>query len=139
MADGRRDLLALVPLLQCSEFEVQLIASRLIKSGLIELRDPRQTMLRMHALSTSADARPPSDTRVALMDNMALDMLIGAGRHPLARPQIQVLTLADHAAELPVEGRPDLGDRLLLSEAILARLALQRDATVHVRLIEDTL
>jgi hypothetical protein len=36
-----------------------------------------------------------------------------------------------------VEGRPDLADRLLLSEVVMARLGVPRNTTVFVRLLDD--
>jgi len=45
------------------------MANRLIKAGLIDLVDPRQSMIRMVAMPTSLDLRPPTDPAVALMDD----------------------------------------------------------------------
>lgn len=137
LADGRRDLWTLARLLGGDEFAVQLVANRLVKNGLIELQDPRPGMLRMLAMSTSQDLHPPRDPWTAVMDDLALDVLLKLGRGRAVQARVLVLTAEDHALEIPVEGRPDLADRLLLSEVVLARLNLRRNTLVHVRLVDN--
>jgi Domain of unknown function (DUF4388) len=139
LVDGRRDLAAIGAQLKQEDFAVRLIANRLVKNHLIDLRDPRQTMLRMTAMPTSLDLRPPADPLLALMDDLTLDMLLANHRDRVARARarVQVLTGDDRSLVLPVEGRPDLADRLLLSEVVLARLGVPRNTTVHVRLLDD--
>jgi hypothetical protein len=96
-------------------------------------------MLRMTAMPTSLDLRPPADPLLALMDDLTLDMLLANHRDRVARARarVQVLTGDDRSLVLAVEGRPDLADRLLLSEVVMARLGVPRNATVHVRLLDD--
>jgi Domain of unknown function (DUF4388) len=139
LVDGRRDLAAIGAQLNQEDFAVRLIANRLVKNHLIDLRDPRQTMLRMTAMPTSLDLRPPADPLLALMDDLTLDMLLANHRDRVARARarVQVLTGDDRSLVLAVEGRPDLADRLLLSEVVMARLGVPRNATVHVRLLDD--
>jgi hypothetical protein len=137
LVDGRRDLRTLAPQLGLDQIGMQRMAHRLRKAGLIELLDPRLSMIRMVAMPTSQDLRPPADPMAALMDDLALDMLCGSGRNPQLPARAEVLTAADQTAVVQVMGRPDLADRLLLSDALLARLGLQRNAIVHLRLMDD--
>jgi hypothetical protein len=137
LVDGRRDLRRLAPQLGLDEIGMQRMAHRLRKAGLIELLDPRLSMIRMVAMPTSQDLRPPSDPMAALMDDLALDMLCGSGRDRQAPARAEVLTAGDQTAVVQVTGRPDLADRLLLSDALMARLRLQRNAIVHLRLMDD--
>ncbi|HMA36140.1 MAG TPA: DUF4388 domain-containing protein [Chloroflexia bacterium] len=139
LVDGHRNLRTLATQLQRSDFDVQLMASRLVKNQLIELVDPRLTMLRMVALPNSQELRPPADPLTALMDDLTLDMMLKNNRDRLARARVraEVLTPDDKSVILQIEGRPDLADRLLLSEVVMARLELERNALVHLRLIES--
>lgn len=137
LVDGRRDLRALAAQLDRPDFDVRLIATRLIKNHLIELADPRGSMLRMTVLPIILDRRPPGDPLIALMDDMTLDVLLKNDRDRLARARAEVLTADNQSVLLHVEGRPDLADRLLLSEVVLTRLQLQRNALVHVRIMDE--
>lgn len=137
LVDGRRDLETIRTILGRDAFDVRLLAHRLVKSGLIELLDPRLSMIRMVVLPIEQDLRPPQDPETALMDDLALDMLSKGRWAPRALARAQVLTADDVAAVLRVEGRPDLADRLLLSEVMMARLGLERNMLVHLRVLDE--
>jgi hypothetical protein len=79
--------------------------------------------------------RPPGDPMIALMDDLALDLLVKG--QPRRRVQIRVLTTRDRTELLTVEGRPDLADWLLLSTAAMARLQVARNDYIHVTLLDD--
>ena len=72
--------------------------NRLVKSRLIDLLDPAPEMMRMTAMPTSLDLRPPADPLMALMDDLTLDMLLGndATGWP-GRGRAEVLTADDQA------------------------------------------
>ena len=106
LVDGRRDLRMLAPQLGLNEIGMQRMAHRLRKAGLIELLDPRLSMIRMVAMPTSQDLRPPTDPVAALMDDLALDMLCGSGRNRHAAARAEVLTAEDQTAVVQVTGRP---------------------------------
>ncbi|MGI8586662.1 MAG: DUF4388 domain-containing protein [Chloroflexia bacterium] len=135
LVDGRRDLRALAAELGRDEFGIRLLAARLIKERLIELVDPRLSMLRLVALPASMDPHPPDDPMTALMDESALNMLLNGRTGP---PQAEVLTADDRSAVVHIEGRPDLSNSLLLSEEVITRLDAERNRLVHLRLIDET-
>jgi hypothetical protein len=137
LVDGKHDLTTLAAGLNKEDFDVRLMANRLIKAGLIDLVDPRQTMIRMVAMPTSLDLRPPTDPAVALMDDLTLDMLLSNGRPHRTPVRAEVLTPGDRLAVVRIEGRPDLSDRLLLSPVVLAHLEVERNSLVHLRLLDE--
>ncbi len=138
LVDGRRDLRALAAQIPCSDFEAQMIANRLVKGGLIELQDARQSMLQMVVMPISQDPRPPADPWQVLMDDLMLDLLIQGSRATPGRVRVRILAADDRTVEVPVEGRPSLANRLLVSDAVMARLAIPRETWVHVRLVDET-
>lgn len=135
LVDGRRDLRALAMELGHDEFAIRLLAARLIKERLIELVDPRLSMLRLVALPASMDPDPPAEPMTALMDESALNMLLNGRTGP---SQAEVLTADDRSAVVQIEGRPDLSNSLLLSGEVMARLALESNRLVHLRLVGET-
>jgi hypothetical protein len=135
LVDGRRDLATLSTMLGCNAYTVRAIANRLLKNGLVEKVDLRRTMIRLVAQPIDTQERPPADAMTVLMDDLALDMLL-KGKH-LRRIPLLVLTPNDRLETLHVEGRPDLADRLLLSEAAMARLQVKRHDYIYIRLLDE--
>jgi len=138
LVDGQRDLRAIAHQLHRGAEEAQLLANRLARDGLLELLDPRQTMLRLMAMPVPVDQQAPSDPLTALMDDRTLAMLGKNHRAPPAGAQIEVLTATDQSLVLAVAGRPSLADRLLLSREVFARLDLAPNTAVHIRRMDDT-
>ncbi len=137
LVDGRHDLHTIAAGLRKDDFEVQVLATHLIKAGLIELVDRRLTMIRMVAMPTTLDLHPPSDPRTALMDDLTLDMLRSRGRNRPTPIRAEVLSAGEHLAVVTLEGRPDLADRLLLSPVVMAHLAVERNTLLHLRLLDE--
>ena len=135
LVDSRRDLEALAGLLGRDSYTVRVIANRLLKEGLVEPVDPRRFMVRMVVQPVDSQSRPPSDPRIALMDDLALDLLVMG--QPRRRAQVQVLTADDRSEILTVEGRPDLADWLLLSNLAMARLQVARNDYIHLKLLDE--
>lgn len=135
LVDSRRDLAAISALLDRDHYAVRVIANRLLKEGLVELVDPRRFMIRMVVQPIDSQPRPPGDPMIALMDDLALDLLVKG--QPRRRAQIRVLTAGDRTELLTVEGRPDLADWLLLSTAAMAHLQVARNDYIHVTLLDD--
>jgi hypothetical protein len=135
LVDSRRDLEALAGLLGRDHYAVRVIANRLLKEGLVEPVDPRRFMIRMVVQPVDSQPRPPADPMLALMDDLALDLLVKG--QPRRRAQIQVLTARDQTELLTVEGRPDLADWLLLSDLAMARLQVARNDYIYVKLLDD--
>lgn len=135
LVDSRRDLAAISTLLGRDHYAVRVIANRLLKEGLVEPVDPRRFMVRMVVQPIDSQPRPPSDPMIALMDDLALDLLVKG--QPRRRAQIRVLTADDRSELLTVEGRPDLADWLLLSTVAMVRLQVTRNDYIHVTLLDD--
>ena len=137
LVDGHRDLAAIAALQGREAYAVRVAANRLLKAGLVQAVDPRRSMVRMTVQPIDAHERPPADPMIALMDDLALDLLLKGnrlGRHT----RILVLNAAEGRETLLVEGRPDLADRLLLSTQAMARLGVQRNDYVHIKPIEES-
>jgi len=137
LVDGRHDLHTIAGSLRKDDFDVQVLATRLIKAGLIEAIDRRVTMIRMVAMPTTLDLRPPTDPQTALMDDLTLDMLRSRGRNRPIPVRAEVLSASDQLAVVTLEGRPDLADRLLLSPLVMAHLAVERNTLLHLRLLDE--
>ncbi|MDQ2808521.1 MAG: DUF4388 domain-containing protein [Chloroflexota bacterium] len=137
LVDGRHDLHTIARSLRKDDFEVQVLATRLIKAGLIEALDRRLTMIRMVAMPTTLDLRPPANPQTALMDDMALDMLRSRARNHPTPVRAEVLSATNRLAVVTLEGRPDLADRLLLSPVVMAQLAVERNTLLHLRLLDE--
>jgi hypothetical protein len=135
LVDGRRDLATLGTLLGANTYTVRAIANRLLKNGLVEKVDLRRAMIRLVAQPIDTQERPPADAMTVLMDDLALDMLL-KGKH-LRRIPIMIMTPSDRIETLHVEGRPDLADRLLLSEAAMARLQVQRNDYIYIKVLDE--
>jgi hypothetical protein len=135
LVDSRRDLATIAEMLGRDAYAARVIANRLLKAGLVEAVDLRRTMVRMTVRAIETQERRPADPLVALMDDLALDMLLKgkAQRHI----RILVLTQVDRMDTLPVEGRPDLAEWLLLSDVAMARLKVQRNDYVHVKVLDE--
>ncbi len=135
LVDGRRDLAAISGMLDRDHYAVRVIANRLLKERLVEPVDPRRFMVRMVVQPIDSQSRPPADPMLALMDDLALDLLVKG--QPRRRVQIRVLTANDRSELLTVEGRPDLADWLLLSTVAMLRLQVARNDYIHVTLLDD--
>jgi hypothetical protein len=135
LVDSRRDLAAIGQMLGRDQYATRVIANHLLKTGLVEAVDMRRSMIRMTVQPIDSQERPPGDPMVALMDDLALDMLLKGKQR--RRIPLLVLTQGDRLETLLVEGRPDLAERLLLSEVAMTRLQVQRNDYVFVKLLEE--
>lgn len=135
LVDSRRDLEAIAGMLGRDHYAVRVIANRLLKEGLVEPVDPRRFMVRMVVQPIDSQSRLPTDPMIALMDDLALDLLVKG--QPRRRTQIQLLTANDRSEILTVEGRPDLADWLLLSPLAMTRLQVARNDYIHVKLLDE--